>query len=144
VASTDLRAVVDSVAVLPHYQKQGVGRMLLQRAVDQARSSGLAIGLVAPPGKPLSRITDSAYSCAESSPFVEKLGLQQTGNLIASRDDNRFQVSQPRRMGALPNAFLSSFLWRCELECQAMVGWRKQCSCLRRPLYRFLYAFSEF
>lgn len=34
-----------------------------------------------------------AYIATEAVPFVEKLGLQQTGTLIASRDDNRFQVS---------------------------------------------------
>lgn len=33
---------------------------------------------------------------AEAVPFVEKLSLQQTGTLIASRDDNRFQVSVVR------------------------------------------------
>ncbi|GHJ90088.1 hypothetical protein NliqN6_6490 [Naganishia liquefaciens] len=68
---------VDSVAVLPQYQRQGIGRLLFQKAIEEARSSGLAVGLVAPP---------------ESAPFFEKLGLQRAAELITSRDDGRFQL----------------------------------------------------
>ncbi|KAJ9094723.1 hypothetical protein QFC21_005881 [Naganishia friedmannii] len=68
---------IDTIAVLPEFQHQGIGRKLFRHATEKARSSSLSVALASP--------QESLQAC-------EKLRLAPMSNPIVSRDDDRFQL----------------------------------------------------
>ncbi|KAJ9108550.1 hypothetical protein QFC19_002266 [Naganishia cerealis] len=68
---------IDTIAVLPQFQHQGIGRKLFEHAAERARSLNLSLAMVAP---------------QESLVFCKKVRMAPMSTPIVSRDDDRFQL----------------------------------------------------
>ncbi|MFN0063421.1 MAG: GNAT family N-acetyltransferase [Myxococcaceae bacterium] len=69
------RATIDELVVLPHWRKKGVGRALLQRAIERAKA--LAVKKL---------ILTAELDHADGPGFSQKLGFSETGAHVLRLD----------------------------------------------------------
>lgn len=74
---------IDSLAVLPAYRGQGIGRQLLQRAVAQGRALGLKVTLAV------------EYDNARAQHLYRSLGFEPDGNLFIFGHDYQKMAINP-------------------------------------------------